>query len=306
MTQRIAKCIAILRFQSTQCIEYRAMESNGFMTLFADTIFPIRQGMRDQSVSEWNKASKFTLFLVFVINLTLGIGGFVNFRRFNLPGNLFKRERGEFVLWNDDWWSHGTSWMLVGLMVMTVPLCVHVSREYVQAIITKLCECCNGKEVAITSENAMRTQIESGRNTETVIAVPSNGERESESHCEPPRHGIIRFAMKFKMTPLEYLVTFYVFAAAMILSILLKAEDGEKSKGISMVMDAVGDIGCSGMAFLLPPIIFLRTFRRKEYSLFCFISIILVFALGVAIWFQMIAKWAHWLPGDETKVTASS
>lgn len=69
---------------------------------------------------EWNRASKFTMFLVFIINVVLGIGAFLNFRRYDLPDNLFKRERDHFRLWDEDWVSHTASWMLVGLMVMTV------------------------------------------------------------------------------------------------------------------------------------------------------------------------------------------
>ena len=250
--------------------------------------------MRDQSLREWNRASKFTMLLVFIINVILGIGAFFNFRRYDLPDNLFKRENGQFKLWNDDWWSHGASWMLVGLMVMTVPLCVHVTREYVEAIIIKISELRashNNKDRVVTDEEAVRTEIERGQEKKTVSTMESqNGElgqeNAKETETENASNCMVGLVGKFQMTPSEYIITISVFALAVLLSVALKGDGG-----IKKVMEVVGDIGCSGMAFLLPPIIFVRTFKKKEYSLFCLVSAILVFLLGMGIWIHMVVRW---------------
>lgn len=143
-----------------------------------------------------------------------------------------------------------------------------------------------------TGRETQETGIECGQHnesSETVIKMTSEpsqiGETNPENSCESDLL-LIRFVDKFKMTAVEYVITISVFALAVMLSVSLKGEGG-----IKFVMEIVGDVGCSGMAFLLPPIIFLRIFKKKEYSMFFLISVILVFILGMGIWIQMVAKW---------------
>ena len=73
----------------------------------------------------------------------------------------------------------------------------------------------------------------------------------------------------------------------MYLSILLARN---QDTNIVDVIDCVGDYCCAGIAFILPPIIFLCTFKRKEYSVWTLIIVILILCFGIFFWFFETTK----------------
>ena len=103
------------------------------------------------------------------------------------------------------------------------------------------------------------------------------------------RNCCVGFANKFRMTALEYVITIVVFSMDIGLSILFEGKDG-----IQNVIDTVGDYGCGGVSFVFPPIIFLCTFKRSEYSTLQLVAVVSILCFGVFVWIYELA--------DKTKI----
>ena len=122
---------------------FRSLGTFAFGTVYHDCIFPVKATMKNQSLSAWNKVSKFSLVMVTLISGVLGVGGFVNFRikpgQQIKPGvdrafksNVFSNDANH-LFGENNYLFHAARYTLVALMLMTVPLCVHVARDYIDA-----------------------------------------------------------------------------------------------------------------------------------------------------------------------------
>ena len=279
---------------------FRTLGTFAFATVYHDCIFPVKQSMKDQTINGWSKVSKFALFLVTVISAVLGVFGFVHFRidGNEYPPNLFIHD-GRLFDSNNELFKIAR-YVLVGLMLMTVPLCVHVARDYIEAIKEKITQKDNITE--IKNENIIKQTIEGGNvqngNTENDVDVIVNSNLKTTECCNKTNNKevcnndntkdgncISRFLKLFEMTMLEYVITISVYLVIILLSI--KANG---NKAIEHVIDMVGDYACAGIAFVLPPVIFFCTFKRKEYSVFKLMASLMVLAFGLFCWFYETTK----------------
>ena len=251
---------------------FQSIGTFAFGTIYHDCLFPVRKTMKTKSVRDWAKTSSFTLIIVYLISTLLGVGGFINFRPISrsLGSNVFTNSE-DGRLFSDDIWFKAARFMLVGLMLMTVPLCVHCSRDYIEAIITKIGALCGDKTV----ENEMKMHMEGGTNKQTITEM-----MEVEASKSKNENYALRFLRMFKMTATEYLITISLFAFSLFGSIWLS-----NKSGVEVIIDAIGNYALCAIGFVFPPIIFLCTFKRKEYSVWTLFMVLLILTWGLFIWF---------------------
>ena len=151
---------------------YKSLGTFTFGTVYHDCIFPVKKTMKDQSLSGWSKVSKFALFMVTVISGVLGVGGFVNFRikehsDRQFKSNIFSNGENDRLFGPNNKLFDAARMILVALMLMTVPMCVHVARDYIDAIKIKISG--EDKITSNVNESAMAQTIEGGNATTNVM-----------------------------------------------------------------------------------------------------------------------------------------
>eukprot|EP01083_Nonionella_stella_P140327 430146_1 len=257
--QKKAKDLSTFLYQTrTTWFSWNVFESLGtfaFASIYHDCMFPVKKTMRDQSIGAWSKASKVTLSIAFIINIVLGIGGFVNFRpkEKKFPENIF--EAGKDRLFTDDIVFRRCRDILVALLLVTVPLCVHCARDYVEAMCSKISE-------IMCEKSTVQNEIDgAGQTTENNVAIriPNTSDAEAQDARESGEsNNIVEFATKFKMSATEYVISIGLFATSLFLAIVFC-----ESTGIVGVIDAIGDYASASIGFIFPPIIYLCTFGKE-------------------------------------------
>lgn len=217
--------------------------------------------------------------------MILGIGGGFTFRYKKRSHHEFHSNIFSVVdtkrLFSDDYWFLTGRLILVSLMLMTIPICVHVTRDYIESIIrilNKQQQNQNNSDIINPIKKNLETQIQITTKEKNI--GESVGNNLIKKINNPSSNNFI--IKHFTMTKLEYVISICTFIFIMAISILLIRFD--KNGGIDNVIGIVGNYGTASIAFVLPPIIYLKTFNLKESSIINSICVFIVFLFGIFIW----------------------
>lgn len=258
-----------------------------FGSIFHDCMFPAYKSMTNQSLSAWKKTSVMTVTFTFCISMILGIAGAFNFRPMvGAVSDKIFTSKSDKRLWSNDGWFLFIRCILACLMLMTVPICIHVSREYLQSMIENINEIwlnSNFSESKVTiNEEKMDVKIilhEQQSRKKSSLTIEFSGEMDSNSEINANKERTVKAVVVesegkiekeieltlkekiksvFSMTTMEYVLSIGCFCAVLFGAI------GIGDGNIMDVIDILGSYIMISIGFILPPVIYMHTFSVRK------------------------------------------